>query len=94
MRGVGEWWFLGESITLRRFASFPSQPFPGPFTNGLYGVALTISCLPLGSRFRGNDGVIAGMAGACGGGYVIQRLLGLWVRRGTRKCLWSRFSRS
>ena len=72
MRGVGEWWFLGESITLRRFASLPSQLLPGPFTNGPYGVAPIISCF-------------VGMAGACGGGYVIQRLLGLWVRRVTRK---------
>ncbi len=28
---------LGEAIILRRVASLPSEPLPGPFTNGPYG---------------------------------------------------------
>ena len=35
--GFDEWWFLGESVILRRFASLPSQHLPGPFSNGPYG---------------------------------------------------------
>ncbi len=73
---------FGASIILRRGASLPSQPFPGPFSNGPYVVAAppcaeakgaghrpapTISRPPLGSCFRGNDGE------GC--------VLGLFVRR-------------
>ena len=29
-------WFWIETVTLRRGASLPSQPLPGPFTNGPY----------------------------------------------------------
>ena len=61
-RGLGEWVLVGESVFLRRGASLPLQPLPGPFSNGPYGVEDSVCIIHIWIAGRSYGG-LKGMVG-------------------------------